>query len=567
MPLWKTKSGYRAQFQHEKKRYSKTGFPTQKAAEKWIVNKRAELEQETMTPPSPPTQSGSASGPLDLETLMVRYLRVEERRLAPITLRYRKTVFRRFLAALGNIPVPTIATDQVEKYLLGCPTNNQFNKERTELMRLFNWAHRRLLVHHNPVLLVDKLSVNQPKKLIPTPQEMSKILLAAGKDRSFLLVLYHTLGRIDEVLRLKWEDINWDRQEIRLWTRKRRGGNWQYDWLPMNADLERVLRDLYRKRTQDEWVFINPRTGDRYTNRFELMRRICQRAGVPQYTYHCIRHFVASYLYDKEKRPLAEVSKLLRHRNFQTTERYLQLIDPNLRQTMRLLEGGLEKTTHDLLVPGRGYKNLNRKSLKLLVPEAGLEPAQGCPRGILSPLRLPIPPLRQFFYFSFVRQDLASRASKKPAKTCTALANGFFFLSPLPRWGERVKGGEGKNCAAAINQYLPVFQETALPKSLVSARSLPGRTGNGNFPWRSQGRRTLWPSSVTASDAPGFPNQTHEINDIAGLLHRGENGRFFIIFALLQVEHFQPLVLHVGKNGLDFLLWRRGLTHEVLQTP
>ena len=29
-----------------------------------------------------------------------------------------------------------------------------------------------------------------------------------------------------------------------------------------------------------------------------------------------------------------------------------------------------------------------------MVPEAGLEPAQGCPRGILSPLRLPIPPLR-----------------------------------------------------------------------------------------------------------------------------------------------------------------------------
>ena len=27
-----------------------------------------------------------------------------------------------------------------------------------------------------------------------------------------------------------------------------------------------------------------------------------------------------------------------------------------------------------------------------LVPEAGIEPARGYPRGILSPLRLPIPP-------------------------------------------------------------------------------------------------------------------------------------------------------------------------------
>jgi len=69
------------------------------------------------------------------------------------------------------------------------------------------------------------------------------------------------------------------------------------------------------------------------------MRRICKRSGVRRYTYHTIRHFVASYLYDKEKRTLPEISKLLRHTNYQTTERYLQLVDPNLRETMRLLEG------------------------------------------------------------------------------------------------------------------------------------------------------------------------------------------------------------------------------------
>jgi integrase len=106
----------------------------------------------------------------------------------------------------------------------------------------------------------------------------------------------------------------------------------------MNAELERVLRNLWQKRAGEEYVFINPRTGDRYTDRFELMRRICRRASVRHYTYHCIRHFAASYLYHKEKRPLPEVSKLLRHTNYQTTERYLQLVDPNLRETIRLLE-------------------------------------------------------------------------------------------------------------------------------------------------------------------------------------------------------------------------------------
>ena len=33
----------------------------------------------------------------------------------------------------------------------------------------------------------------------------------------------------------------------------------------------------------------------------------------------------------------------------------------------------------------------------LLVPEVGIEPTRSCPRGILSPVRLPISPLRQMF--------------------------------------------------------------------------------------------------------------------------------------------------------------------------
>jgi hypothetical protein len=34
------------------------------------------------------------------------------------------------------------------------------------------------------------------------------------------------------------------------------------------------------------------------------------------------------------------------------------------------------------------------KYLKQKVPEVGIEPTRGCPHGILSPARLPVPPLR-----------------------------------------------------------------------------------------------------------------------------------------------------------------------------
>jgi len=128
---------------------------------------------------------------------------------------------------------------------------------------------------------------------------------------------------------------------VRLWTRKRKGGTWENDWLWMNEDLEKVLWALWQKRTQDEWVFVSPLTGTRYKHRFTLIRNICKRAGVPHYTYHCIRHFVASYLYDKKKVSLPVISKLLRHKSLQTTEIYLQAINPSFRETMRLLEGNV----------------------------------------------------------------------------------------------------------------------------------------------------------------------------------------------------------------------------------
>jgi integrase len=344
MLLWKDPKGnWRYQFQHLGQRHSKTGFRTKAEARSAQEANRKSLA-DPPTPPSSPTPCA-----LDLENLMVEYLRVAERQLAPKTLEYRKIAFRRFLGHARNIPTSQVTTRMVENYLLSRPTNHNFNKDRTELLRLFNWGFKRLMVQSNPVALVDKLPVDTPRKVIPTPEQMVRMLVAAGPERPLLLVLFHTMARIDEVLRLRWEDVNFEQKAVRLWTRKRRGGSWEFDWMPMNEDLEKVLWGLWQKRKAGEWVFVNSLTNSRYKDRFKLMRSICRRAGLPQFGYHTIRHFVASYLVDKKKVSLPVISRLLRHKNLQTTERYLQAIDPRFRDTMRLLEGDLLEPTHNLL--------------------------------------------------------------------------------------------------------------------------------------------------------------------------------------------------------------------------
>lgn len=163
-------------------------------------------------------------------------------------------------------------------------------------------------------------------------------MLAAGPDRQLLLVIYHTVARVDEILRLRWEDVNFQERTVRLWTRKPRDGSWAWDKVPMNQVLYETLQQLWEKRNQNEWVFLNPKTGTRYMHRPKLMRTICKRAGVRHFGFHAIRHYVASYLADKQKFSVTQVSRLLRHQSKATTEKYLQVIDPQLRDVMASLE-------------------------------------------------------------------------------------------------------------------------------------------------------------------------------------------------------------------------------------
>ncbi len=140
--------------------------------------------------------------------------------------------------------------------------------------------------------------------------------------------------------------MNFQERTVRLWTRKRRDGAWAWDMLPMNEVLCETLQQLWRKRSQEEWVFLNHTTGTRYKHRPKLMAAICKRAGVRQFGFHAIRHYVASYLADKQKFSITQVSRLLRHQSKATTERYLQVIDPQLREVMASLEEDSHTDSH-----------------------------------------------------------------------------------------------------------------------------------------------------------------------------------------------------------------------------
>jgi integrase len=343
MPLWRDpKNGkYRYQFQYRGRRYSKTGFATQKAAQTALVKHRESLETNPVRP-STPTVMG-------FKEMANLYLDYTQRRFAEKTHKYKVFVYREFLRNTGDLPLDRISSQVIEKYLCTRPTNVNYNRHRKDLSALFAWVIKRGYLAFNPCSPIDRMPEPEFRRQVPTTEEMTKILLASGPNRPFLLILYHTLARVDEILRLRWDDVNFSQRTVRLWTRKRKDGSWHFDILPMNDDLYEVLWALWKKKGHPEWVFPNPKTGDRFYYRRRIMRSTCKRAGVRPFGYHAIRHYVASLLADREKVGITTVSRLLRHQSIRTTEIYLHAVDDGLRQAMGRLENKNLNLLTDLL--------------------------------------------------------------------------------------------------------------------------------------------------------------------------------------------------------------------------
>jgi integrase len=258
-----------------------------------------------------------------------------------------------------------IQPSHIREYLTTLPTNALYNARRKDLSAVFEWGiNNYRLPITNPCKQVDKMSHDYKVKAVPSEEEVLKIIMSAtpGDEQDIIMCCVHLLGRIDEILKLTWQDVNLEKRAVTLWTRKRKDGALEPDDLPMNDDLHLILSKRHKARKSEKWVFYNEATESRYLHRPKMMAAICKRAGIEPigqskrkvesgknkgkfkmfplyYGFHSLRHFMASHLIDQEKTSLKSVSKLLRHKNIKTTEIYIHSIDESVRSAMTKIEG------------------------------------------------------------------------------------------------------------------------------------------------------------------------------------------------------------------------------------
>lgn len=215
MGIWKDKvrKDWRYSFEYLKKTHAGGGYKTRRQA----VTAR-ETHRKKLKEAGKKKQTG-----ITFSDLSGQYLDHAERKFVKDTYNYKSLVYASFIAHQGDLPVAQITSKHIHKYLSTRPTNNNYNMHRKDLSALFNWGRRTLKLQiHNPCLDIDKMPHQAKEKAIPTEKEILQIIAAAdiGYEKDIILCCLHTLGRIDEILRLTWQDVNFEKKAVTLWTRK-----------------------------------------------------------------------------------------------------------------------------------------------------------------------------------------------------------------------------------------------------------------------------------------------------------------------------------------------------------
>lgn len=353
------KKSWRGQVRYQRATY-KADFLTKREAVEWEAEKRKELRQAER---NKTMQTG-----MDWLTFSNQYLDDAKQRFTDKVYREKKALCHRITAhlkkefeieefSLQNVPLveeitPTIINNFLSE-VARTKSANCYNRDRKNLLAMWNWGIDILDLKSNPIAKFKKLPHTlQPQYTPPTNDILRVIAKCNREERIFLNCYLNTAARKCEIFEWTWnEDINFEKRQVRLATRKTRDGSKEYEWLPMNEELFQDLWSWWNNRPIKDtpYVFVstsNRHYGKKFTTRRRFMRGLCKRAGVKEFGFHALRRFVASFLADTHKQSIKSIQRWLRHKNVRTTEVYVHHIGSDLQHTADLL---LKKSSQEEL--------------------------------------------------------------------------------------------------------------------------------------------------------------------------------------------------------------------------
>ncbi|MGA1841859.1 MAG: tyrosine-type recombinase/integrase [bacterium] len=338
--------GWRFSFFLKRKRYTSTYFRTKAEAVKAEAMRRGEIE-------NPKSLIKAPTGMGFLELVNKRLDHVEAYKSFSYY-KDNKYMAKRWVRLWSGFYCDEISADMVQSHILKRARVSAYtaNVDLRCLRAMFNFGIKHGWVSRNPTKGIEFLPVEKKLKYVPSKEDVLRVILAADPDmQDYLWTIKETLGRVSEINRMTWADVNFAERYVVLYTRKKKGGHLTPRKVPMTSKLYQVLSHRYKHRDRSKrWVFWHRYWSTTqkdcvegpYKDRKRIMKTLCRKAGVRYFRYHALRHFGASVL-DRANVGLGAIQRILGHENRSTTEIYLHSIGEAEHAAMAIYERECEK--------------------------------------------------------------------------------------------------------------------------------------------------------------------------------------------------------------------------------
>lgn len=240
------------------------------------------------------------------------------------TIKTLRTAFSQFEKIVGNKYLYEYSNKDIDLFLskkINEASVHTAHGIRRALRPAFKQAIRWAYIDKNPWDNSMRIKLPEPEPSFLTKDQYEKLLSECIEVvRDFIIWDTHTGMRAEELMKLRPEHVLIKKKIIKVYSTVE---NPNKDKESRDIEMHKSLIPIYEKYKHQEHLFINPKTGRRFSETYMLkyVTAACKRAGIPHF---CIKDFRSTYgmwLINKGA-PLKWISQQMGHSSIAITERH-----------------------------------------------------------------------------------------------------------------------------------------------------------------------------------------------------------------------------------------------------
>lgn len=237
------------------------------------------------------------------------------------TLAIYSNAVRGYLEVLGRHPAPT-DDDRIKTHLLHLKSDRGLAPRTVNLAAAaISFFYSKVVGNAEAVSGLPRMKVGKSLPKVYGQGDVQKLLEAASNPKhKLVLVLAYGCGlRLNEIVMLKPNDINWDRAVIRIHGK----GSKERD-MPLDQCMVLPIRRYLARNSDLVYFFEGSEKGRPYPSRTveKIYDNACKKAGIQRRGgIHSLRHSYATHLLEQGV-DLRQIQVLLGHSSIKTTQIY-----------------------------------------------------------------------------------------------------------------------------------------------------------------------------------------------------------------------------------------------------